>query len=109
MEEVIEHWYEIPLYKLIELIGNNRIPCSIIHLAPWTNFNLDYKYYSHNNSITPVVSSIDNIFTIKYQSRVEYTLETYLQLSNSHLHPNAKLRFKKNILEEINNFIPLSK
>ena len=107
MEEIIERWYEIPVYKLMEELKGKKIPYRIINEVPLTNFNVEYRFLS--GMIIPVIGNVYDNFTIKYQSRVENTLEIYLDLINTECVPNAKLRFRKNIIEEINNFISLSK
>ena len=107
MEEIIERWYEIPVYKLIQEIKDKHIPDRIINDVPLTNFNIEYRFSS--GMIHPVIGNVYDHFTVKCQSRVENTLEMYLTLNNPQFQPNAKLRFKKNIVEEINNFISLSK
>ncbi len=107
MEEIVERWYEISICKLFEEIKDKQIPYRIIHEVPLSNFNIEYRFSS--GMIAPVIGTVCDNFTIKCQSRVENTLEIYLGLINTHFQPDAKLRFRKNIIEEINNFISLSK
>ncbi len=104
MNEIKEIWFEISLHQLINELSGKKIPSSVLAINPWTNFNIGYRYYSTNNSIMTVVQNIHEHFTLKSD---EFTLELYIRIINANLHPDAKLRFKTNILEQINNFIQM--
>lgn len=106
MEEIIEKWYEISLMDMINLIKENKLSSNCLKHVPLTNFNIHYIYSSRNGLIS-VISSITNNFTVKGKICAENDLEYYLQVTNAHNYPNAKLRFRVNILEETNNFISI--
>ncbi len=110
MEEIIEKWYEISLIDMIKIINDNKVSRDCLKHIPLTNFTIDY-IYSSKNGITPVVSSVTEIFSIKGEKCAENNLEYYVKVFNAHNYPNAKLRFRFNMLKEHNDKIihgPLS-
>ncbi len=106
MNEIVEHWYEISLQELVKKINDNNLKYKVAHIIPYTNFNFEYRYYSSNSTIIPVITCVDSndIFTQKISKSHELNLDLCLQLGGINSHKNAKLRFKTNILEQIENY-----